>query len=60
MQTLVIAGVLTDPLAPSTFGAWLKHAGNEHVGALAFIVADAFILSAVGVLTCVQASQVNF
>lgn len=51
--------MLTDPLAPSTFGAWLSHAGNQHLGALVFLVADAFILSAVGVLTCVQASQVN-
>lgn len=47
-------------MAPSTFGAWLSHAGNHHAGALAFLVADAFLLSAVGVLTCVQASQVNF
>ncbi|KAH6818470.1 Ankyrin repeat family protein with DHHC zinc finger domain-containing protein [Perilla frutescens var. frutescens] len=55
---VALTRVLTDPLAPSTFGAWLSHAGNEHIGALAFLGADIFILSAVGVLTCVQASQI--
>ncbi|KAL1531301.1 protein S-acyltransferase [Salvia divinorum] len=55
---VALTRVLTDPLAPSTFGAWLSHAGNQHVGALTFLVADAFILSAVGFLSCVQASQI--
>ncbi|KAK6135502.1 hypothetical protein DH2020_030755 [Rehmannia glutinosa] len=55
---VALTRVLTDPLAPSTFGAWLSHAGNQHVGALSFILADFFLLSGVGVLTCVQASQI--
>ncbi|GFP89369.1 protein s-acyltransferase 24 [Phtheirospermum japonicum] len=56
--TVALTRVLTDPLAPSTFGAWLSHAGNQHIGALSFILADFFLLSGVGVLTCVQASQI--
>ncbi|XP_047939301.1 LOW QUALITY PROTEIN: protein S-acyltransferase 24-like [Salvia hispanica] len=56
--SVALIRVLTDPLAPSTFGAWLSHVGNQHVGALAFLVADAFIIIAVGILTCVQASQI--
>ncbi|PIN20327.1 Ankyrin repeat and DHHC-type Zn-finger domain containing protein [Handroanthus impetiginosus] len=55
---VALTRVLTDPLAPSTFGAWLGHAGNQHVGALAFLVVEFFLLSGVGVLTCVQASQI--
>lgn len=49
-----------DPSAPSTFGACLFHVGNHHVGALTFLIADLFILSSVGVLTCQQATQVFF
>ncbi|KAL0451813.1 UNVERIFIED_CONTAM: protein S-acyltransferase 24 [Sesamum latifolium] len=56
--SVALTRVLTDPLAPSTFGAWISHAGNQHVGALSFLVADFFLLSGVGVLTCVQASQI--
>ncbi|KAL1547975.1 Protein S-acyltransferase 24 [Salvia divinorum] len=56
--SVALTRVLTDPLAPSTFGAWLSHAANQHVGLLAFLAADAFLLSAVGVLTCVQVSQI--
>ncbi|KAL0403861.1 UNVERIFIED_CONTAM: protein S-acyltransferase 24 [Sesamum radiatum] len=56
--SVALTRVLTDPLAPSTFGAWIRHAGNQHVGALSFLVADFFLLSGVGVLTCVQASQI--
>ncbi|KAL6558422.1 Protein S-acyltransferase 24 [Orobanche minor] len=55
---VALTRVLTDPLAPSTFGAWLSHAGNQHVGAVSFLLADFFLLSGVGVLTCVQASQI--
>ncbi|KAL7097109.1 hypothetical protein ACP275_10G122400 [Erythranthe tilingii] len=55
---VALTRVLTDPMAPSTFGAWLSHAGNQHVGALSFIIADFFLLSGVGVLTCVQVSQI--
>ncbi|XP_073034242.1 protein S-acyltransferase 24-like [Primulina eburnea] len=51
--------VLTDPTAPSTFGAWLSHAGNQHVGALLFLAADFFLLSGVAVLTVVQVSQIS-
>ncbi|KAL8492899.1 hypothetical protein ACS0TY_024190 [Phlomoides rotata] len=55
---VALTRVLTDPSAPSTFVAWLMHVGNHHVGALAFLVADFFILSSVGVLTCQQATQI--
>ncbi|KAL8040713.1 hypothetical protein ABFX02_10G116000 [Erythranthe guttata] len=55
---VALTRVLTDPMAPSTFGAWLSHAGNQHVGAVSFIIADFFLLSGVGVLTCVQVSQI--
>lgn len=51
-------GVLTDPFAPSSFGAWLNHAGNQHIGAIAFLIFDSFLFSGVAVLTVVQASQV--
>ncbi|XP_051152494.1 protein S-acyltransferase 24-like [Andrographis paniculata] len=50
--------LLTDPLAPSTFGAWLRHAGSQHFGALSFLIADFAILSSVATLTHVQASQI--
>lgn len=52
------AGILTDPLAPSSFGEWLNYAGNQHIGAVAFLILDAFLFSGVAVLTVVQASQV--
>ncbi|KAL9154441.1 hypothetical protein ABFS82_10G114100 [Erythranthe guttata] len=55
---VALTRVLTDPMAPSTFGAWLSHAGNQHVGAVSFIITDFFLLSGVGVLTCVQVSQI--
>lgn len=55
-----ISGVLTDPAAPSSFGAWLNHAGTHHIGALAFLFADFFLFVGVAVLTGVQASQVCF
>ena len=58
-NVLYAAGVLTDPLAPSSFGGWLSHAANEHVGAIAFIVSDIFLFSGVAILTAVQASQVS-
>lgn len=56
----MIAGVLNDPAAPSSFGAWLSHAGTHHIGALAFLFADFFLFIGVAVLTGVQASQVCF
>lgn len=57
---LHISGVLTDPLAPSSFGAWLNHAGTQHIGAIIFLLADFFLFSGVTVLTVTQASQVCF
>ncbi|VFQ62971.1 unnamed protein product [Cuscuta campestris] len=51
--------VLTDPMAPSSFGAWLNHAGTQHVGAIMFLVADFFLCSGVTVLTVTQASQIS-
>ncbi|CAI9782414.1 unnamed protein product [Fraxinus pennsylvanica] len=55
---VALTRVLTDPMAPSSFGAWLNHAGNQHVGAISFLIADFFLLSGVAVLTVVQASQI--
>ncbi|MCD7457055.1 Protein S-acyltransferase 24 [Datura stramonium] len=56
---VTLTRVLTDPAAPSSFGAWLSHAGNHHIGALAFLFADFFLLIGVAVLTGVQASQIS-
>ncbi|XP_027070621.1 protein S-acyltransferase 24 [Coffea arabica] len=56
---VALTRVLTDPLAPSSFGGWLSHAANEHVGAFAFIVSDIFLFSGVAILTAVQASQIS-
>ncbi|CAI9758917.1 unnamed protein product [Fraxinus pennsylvanica] len=55
---VALTRVLTDPMAPSSFGAWLNHAGNQHVGAISFLIADLFLFSGVAVLTAVQASQI--
>lgn len=52
------AGVLTDPLAPSTFGAWMSHVATKHVGALSFLVVEFCLFFSVAVLTVIQASQV--
>ncbi|KAL9223942.1 hypothetical protein vseg_000025 [Gypsophila vaccaria] len=51
--------VLTDTTAPSSFGAWLNHAGTHHAGAIAFLVAVFFLFSGVAILTVVQASQIS-
>ncbi|XP_015082864.1 protein S-acyltransferase 24 [Solanum pennellii] len=56
---VTLTRVLTDPAAPSSFGAWLSHAGTHHVGALAFLFADFFLFVGVAVLTGVQASQIS-
>jgi palmitoyltransferase len=53
------AGVLTDPLAPSSLGAWINHAVSHHIGAISFLIMDFFLFFGVAVLTIVQASQVN-
>lgn len=51
--------VSTDPIAPSSFGAWLNHAGTHHAGAVSFLVADFFLFFGVAILTVVQASQIS-
>ena len=55
----MLAGLLTDPLAPPSFWKWINHAGNHHVGALSFLIMDIFLFFGVAVLTLVQASQVR-
>lgn len=52
------AGVLSDPLAPSSFGAWIHYVSKNHVGAISFLIADFFLFFSVFTLTFVQASQV--
>ncbi|KAI4377733.1 hypothetical protein MLD38_015313 [Melastoma candidum] len=65
ISAMVITGavalirVLTDPFAPSSFGAWLNHAGSQHGGALSFFLVDFFLFFGVAVLTVVQASQIS-
>ena len=49
---------MTDPSSPSSFGAWINHAANHHVGAISFLMVDFFLFFGVVVLTIVQASQV--
>ncbi|KAK3001722.1 hypothetical protein RJ639_021780 [Escallonia herrerae] len=56
---VALTRVLTDPVAPSSFWEWLQHAGNEHVGALSFLLMDFFLFSGVAVLTVLQASQIS-
>lgn len=51
--------VLTDPLAPSSFGAWINYAGKNHIGAISFLIADFFLFFGVFALTAVQASQIS-
>ena len=53
-----LSGVITDPSSPSSFGAWINHVGNHHVGAISFLIVDFFLFFGVIVLTIVQASQV--
>ncbi|XP_057750143.1 protein S-acyltransferase 24 isoform X1 [Arachis stenosperma] len=56
---VTLSRVLTDPMAPSSFGAWLQYVGKEHVGAISFIIADFFLFFGVFALTFVQASQIS-
>jgi palmitoyltransferase len=56
---LLYVGVLTDPFAPSSLGAWVNHAGSHHIGAISFLIMDFFLFFGVAVLTVVQASQVS-
>jgi len=54
----VWAGVLSDPLAPHSFGAWIHYVGKNHPGAISFLIAEFFIFHGVFALTVVQANQV--
>ncbi|OVA19189.1 zinc finger protein [Macleaya cordata] len=51
--------VLSDPTAPSSFGAWMNHAATHHIGAISFLIVDFFLFFGVAVLTVVQASQIS-
>jgi len=53
------AGVLSDPSAPSSFGAWMSHVASNHVGALSFLLVEFCLFFSVAVLTVIQASQVS-
>lgn len=56
---VALTRILTDPLAPSSFVEWFKHAGNQHLGALSFLLVDFFLFSGVATLTLLQASQIS-
>ncbi|POO01340.1 Transmembrane protein [Trema orientale] len=56
---VALSRILNDPLAPSSFIAWIKYVANYHVGVLLFIIADFFLFFGVAVLTVVQASQIS-
>ncbi|KAJ7979013.1 S-acyltransferase [Quillaja saponaria] len=56
---VTLTRVLTDPFAPSSFGAWMEYAGTQHVGAISFLIVDFFLFFGVAVLTVVQASQIS-
>ncbi|EEF30066.1 zinc finger protein, putative [Ricinus communis] len=56
---VALTRVVTDPAAPSTFGAWINHAGTHHVGAISFLIVDFLMFFGVAVLTVVQASQIS-
>ena len=53
------AGVLSDPSAPSSFGAWISYVASNHVGALSFLLVEFCLFFSVAVLTVIQASQVS-
>ncbi|KAJ4842888.1 Protein S-acyltransferase 24 [Turnera subulata] len=56
---VTLTRILTDPLAPSSFGGWLNHVATHHLGALSFLGMDFFLFFGVAVLTVVQASQIS-
>ncbi|CAL5339471.1 unnamed protein product [Camellia sinensis] len=56
---VTLARVVTDPMAPSYFGAWVNHAGTQHIGAISFLIVDFFLFSGVAALTAMQASQIS-
>ncbi|KAL7239632.1 hypothetical protein ACSBR2_005514 [Camellia fascicularis] len=56
---VTLTRVVTDPMAPSYFGAWVNHAGTQHIGAISFLIVDFFLFSGVAALTAMQASQIS-
>ncbi|CAN1159355.1 Protein S-acyltransferase 24 [Linum perenne] len=56
---VALTRIVSDPVAPSTFGGWLNHASSHHVGAITFLAVDFFLFFGVAVLTVVQASQIS-
>ncbi|KAI4380480.1 hypothetical protein MLD38_006666 [Melastoma candidum] len=56
---VTLARLLSDPTAPSSFGAWLRHSGSRHFGTLFFVITDSWIFLGVAGLTVVQASQIS-
>ncbi|GKU99865.1 hypothetical protein SLEP1_g12649 [Rubroshorea leprosula] len=56
---VTLTRILTDPVAPSSFGAWIKHASTHHIGAISFLIVDFFLFFGVAVLTIIQASQIS-
>ncbi|XP_010520556.1 PREDICTED: protein S-acyltransferase 24-like isoform X1 [Tarenaya hassleriana] len=56
---VTLSRILTDPSAPSSFGAWLSHVGTNHVGAMSFLIVEFCLFFSVAVLTVVQASQIS-
>ncbi|CAN6540719.1 unnamed protein product [Malus baccata var. baccata] len=56
---VTLTRILSDPLRPSSFGAWINYVATSHVGALSFLIVDFLLFFGVAVLTVVQASQIS-
>ncbi|XP_028760732.1 protein S-acyltransferase 24 isoform X2 [Neltuma alba] len=56
---VTLTRILTDPLAPSSFGARIQYAFTHLVGATSFLVVDFFLFFSVFVLTVLQANQIS-
>ncbi|XP_062078214.1 protein S-acyltransferase 24 [Humulus lupulus] len=56
---VALSRILSDPLAPSSFGAWISYVVTNHVGVMSFLIVDFFLFFGVAVLTVVQASQIS-
>lgn len=56
---VTLTRILTDPVAPSSFGSWVNHATTHHIGAISFLFVDVFLFFGVAVLTVIQASQIS-
>ncbi|KAL8239735.1 hypothetical protein R6Q59_016302 [Mikania micrantha] len=56
---VALTRIVTDPLAPSSFGAWLQHVGNQHTGVFLFLFSEFFLFIGVAALTVIQISQVG-